>query len=319
MPPGSCANPALALGEASDRWLIPHLTQMEVELELGSNRAVKRVVAAGLGLGCLSRLAVKEAIAEGGWWSLPPPCRRCSAPFHRAAPGEEAGRRSRRVPAPLHDGLTRPGDDRLFRSMRPEYCVLELQAGAMLSIMRPDVGAHRLPLLRTRRSSPPAGCRSLCATSWTAAGLRLSLLEWQALPLDTRAELLHLPAGADFALCAPRRRQPRRACGNRCAWRFTRSPRRWTAIPPQPVLGSRLRRRLRTMFSAGGIGLEMGGRRRSGARCAVKRTRTSANQCGGRSQATRTRAGGGTGGSPPRSLQKPSAWRTIIDPRDARR
>lgn len=32
--------------------------------------------------------------------------------------------------------------------------------------------------------------------------LRLSLLEWQALPLDTRAELLHLPAGADFALCA---------------------------------------------------------------------------------------------------------------------
>lgn len=52
--------------EASERWLIPVLAQMEVELELGSNEAVKRAVAAGIGLGCLSRLAVKDAV-EQGW------------------------------------------------------------------------------------------------------------------------------------------------------------------------------------------------------------------------------------------------------------
>ncbi len=80
--------PGSGTREASDRWLIPHLTQMEVELELGSNEAVKRVVAAGLGLGCLSRLAVKEAIAEG-WLvelatTLPPMQRTLSIVLHRA-------------------------------------------------------------------------------------------------------------------------------------------------------------------------------------------------------------------------------------------
>lgn len=68
--------------------------------------------------------------------------------------------------------------------------------------MRPDVGptaclsfepdeARRLLWLPLAVRHKLDGC-----------GLRLSLLEWQALPLDTRAELLHLPAGADFALCA---------------------------------------------------------------------------------------------------------------------
>lgn len=74
--------------EASDRWLIPHLRHLGVELELGSNEAVKRVVAAGLGLGCLSRLAVEEAIAEG-WLvelatTLPPMQRTLSIVLHRA-------------------------------------------------------------------------------------------------------------------------------------------------------------------------------------------------------------------------------------------
>lgn len=57
--------PGSGTREASDRWLIPHLDSMKVELELGSNEAVKRAVAAGIGLGCLSRLAVQEAIAQG--------------------------------------------------------------------------------------------------------------------------------------------------------------------------------------------------------------------------------------------------------------
>lgn len=80
--------PGSGTREASDLWLIPHLAKMEVELELGSNEAVKRVVAAGLGLGCLSRLAVKEAIAEG-WLvelstTLPPMQRTLSIVLHRA-------------------------------------------------------------------------------------------------------------------------------------------------------------------------------------------------------------------------------------------
>ncbi|HYE71171.1 MAG TPA: LysR family transcriptional regulator [Aquabacterium sp.] len=52
--------------EASDRWLIPQLNEVRVDLELGSNEAVKRAVALGLGLGCLSGLAVADAI-EQGW------------------------------------------------------------------------------------------------------------------------------------------------------------------------------------------------------------------------------------------------------------
>lgn len=51
--------------EASDRWLTTELDRVVVELELGSNEAVKRAVASGLGLGCLSRVATHEAIANG--------------------------------------------------------------------------------------------------------------------------------------------------------------------------------------------------------------------------------------------------------------
>ncbi len=80
--------PGSGTREASDRWLIPHLAAVHVELELGSNEAVKRVVAEGLGLGCLSRLAVKEAIAQG-WLAevattLPPMQRTLSTVLHRA-------------------------------------------------------------------------------------------------------------------------------------------------------------------------------------------------------------------------------------------
>ena len=57
--------PGSGTREASDRWLIPHLDELDVGLELGSNEAIKRAVAAGIGLGCLSRRAVLGAIAEG--------------------------------------------------------------------------------------------------------------------------------------------------------------------------------------------------------------------------------------------------------------
>jgi len=51
--------------EASDRWLTAELGRIEIELELGSNEAVKRAVASGLGVGCLSRHAVAHALREG--------------------------------------------------------------------------------------------------------------------------------------------------------------------------------------------------------------------------------------------------------------
>jgi len=73
--------------EASDRWLAPRLGAIRVELELGSSEAIKRVVAAGLGLGCLSRLAVAEALAEGKLaavrTSLPRAARALAVVVHR--------------------------------------------------------------------------------------------------------------------------------------------------------------------------------------------------------------------------------------------
>lgn len=51
--------------EASDRWLSAELGRIEIALELGSNEAVKRAVASGLGVGCLSRHAVAHALREG--------------------------------------------------------------------------------------------------------------------------------------------------------------------------------------------------------------------------------------------------------------
>jgi DNA-binding transcriptional LysR family regulator len=48
--------------EAADRWLVTNLEQVRVDLELGSSEAVKRAVAAGIGLGCLSRHTVLDAI-----------------------------------------------------------------------------------------------------------------------------------------------------------------------------------------------------------------------------------------------------------------
>jgi DNA-binding transcriptional LysR family regulator len=54
--------PGSGTREAADRWLIPQVEEMQVELELSTNEAVKRAVAAGIGLGCLSELAVRDAL-----------------------------------------------------------------------------------------------------------------------------------------------------------------------------------------------------------------------------------------------------------------
>jgi DNA-binding transcriptional LysR family regulator len=65
--------PGSGTREASDRWLVPALGQVTVEMELGSNEAVKRAVACGLGLGCLSRHAVADAVTQGSLAELKTP------------------------------------------------------------------------------------------------------------------------------------------------------------------------------------------------------------------------------------------------------
>lgn len=57
--------------EAADRFLIPALGHLSLGLELGSNEAVKRAVASGLGLGCLSWHAVQDAVAYGWLAQVP--------------------------------------------------------------------------------------------------------------------------------------------------------------------------------------------------------------------------------------------------------
>jgi DNA-binding transcriptional LysR family regulator len=57
--------PGSGTREASDRWLMPHIGELRLELELSTNEAVKRAVAAGIGLGCLSELAARDAIQQG--------------------------------------------------------------------------------------------------------------------------------------------------------------------------------------------------------------------------------------------------------------
>ena len=51
--------------EATERLARPRLGPLNIELELGSSHAIKRVVASGVGIGCMSRYAVADALAEG--------------------------------------------------------------------------------------------------------------------------------------------------------------------------------------------------------------------------------------------------------------
>ena len=79
--------PGSGTREAADRWLVPALGRFHIEMELGSNEAVKRAVAAGLGVGLLSVHAVAEAVAAGALTrlqtSLPPMHRALAIVTHR--------------------------------------------------------------------------------------------------------------------------------------------------------------------------------------------------------------------------------------------
>nr|WP_236581818.1 LysR family transcriptional regulator [Hydrogenophaga sp. BPS33] len=57
--------PGSGTRQVADKWLLSHLGQVHVGFELGSTEAIKRVVATSDALGCLSRQAVEQSVADG--------------------------------------------------------------------------------------------------------------------------------------------------------------------------------------------------------------------------------------------------------------
>ncbi len=57
--------PASGTRQAADAWLLSHLGELNVQYELGSTEAIKRLIAAGVGLACVSRHAVGNELAQG--------------------------------------------------------------------------------------------------------------------------------------------------------------------------------------------------------------------------------------------------------------
>jgi DNA-binding transcriptional LysR family regulator len=62
--------PGSGTRQAADSWLLEHLGSIEVEYELGSTQAVKRLTEAGAGLACLSRHAVTDEVSRGSLGEL---------------------------------------------------------------------------------------------------------------------------------------------------------------------------------------------------------------------------------------------------------
>jgi DNA-binding transcriptional LysR family regulator len=88
--------------QVTDAWLIQNLEQVHVGFELGSTEAIKRVVASGTGLACLSRYTVAQALEDGHLVELRTRLARGhAAAGHGDAPRQAAGPRDRRFPSPL--------------------------------------------------------------------------------------------------------------------------------------------------------------------------------------------------------------------------
>lgn len=56
-----------------DRGIARHLPQLQICLELEHTEAIKRAVESGLGIGCLSRLSLREALRRGSLVEIPTP------------------------------------------------------------------------------------------------------------------------------------------------------------------------------------------------------------------------------------------------------
>jgi DNA-binding transcriptional LysR family regulator len=127
-----CPLPVSALGEA--RWLLrepgsgtretveqmllPHLGQVSSAMQPGSTEAIMQAAAAGLGLACLSRYAVRDLVALGRLvvlpTELPKLVRRFYVVRHRAkhvSAGLERFFRSCRLGAPDADASVDGADD----------------------------------------------------------------------------------------------------------------------------------------------------------------------------------------------------------------
>lgn len=74
--------PGSGTREAADRWLLERLGPLRLEFELGSAEALKRLVAAGAALGCLSREVVAREIAQGLLVELETPLPRATRQLH---------------------------------------------------------------------------------------------------------------------------------------------------------------------------------------------------------------------------------------------
>jgi DNA-binding transcriptional LysR family regulator len=57
--------PGSGTRQVTDAWLLEHLGPLQVEFELGSTEAIKRLAAAGAGLACVSRHAVRDDLDRG--------------------------------------------------------------------------------------------------------------------------------------------------------------------------------------------------------------------------------------------------------------
>lgn len=79
--------PGSGTREASDRWLLEHLGSFEIGFELGSTETIKRLVATGAAVGCLSRHAVAADLAAARLvelrTGLPPLRRRLAIVVHK--------------------------------------------------------------------------------------------------------------------------------------------------------------------------------------------------------------------------------------------
>jgi DNA-binding transcriptional LysR family regulator len=79
--------PGSGTREAADRWLLERVGSLRVEFELGSPEAIKRLVATGSALACLSREVVARELAQGSLVELatrlPRATRRLAMVLHR--------------------------------------------------------------------------------------------------------------------------------------------------------------------------------------------------------------------------------------------
>jgi DNA-binding transcriptional LysR family regulator len=79
--------PGSGTREEAERWLLRHVGEVRTDMELGDSEAIKRAVAAGLGVSCLPRAVVADALASGAVaeirTDLPTPVRMLSRIHHR--------------------------------------------------------------------------------------------------------------------------------------------------------------------------------------------------------------------------------------------